>query len=96
MAAFTTDESLVNADFENQESTLIVLSTVIKILSEFVEKIKPRTLKFEGTKESSSNNIQRKRTSVYRRLIKKFIPDNYTFEEKETISDIVFIIKKKE
>lgn len=92
LASFSTDKMFRNADFKDSSSVFEVLSTVASVLIEFVEKRKPTRIGFSASKDLF---VQKSRADVYRRMIEKFLPDGYDFEEVSEETNTKFVIYKK-
>lgn len=74
----------------NDYKANIVFATVIDIAYNFVEKFSPEKLTFEGAKGELQRGV------FYKKLIKRYMPDNYSVSIREDEQAVTFIITKVE
>ena len=68
----------------------LVLATVMDIMKQFVHEVKPTSLRFSADSKEPS------RVSLYRRMIGKLVPNEYTVSEHQHDEDIVFVLQRKD
>lgn len=71
-----------------------VLSTVMDTINDFIKNWDPSSLKFSARKEVNDRD-SKSRSSVYLRLIKKYLSNNWTLSVKDTGFEVIFTIEKK-
>lgn len=81
-------------EYTNNDLGFKVLSTVLDIIEDFVKKMDPNHLAFHAEKAELVDD-QLDRASVYKRMIKRFLPSNYDVRIYDQDDIINFEITKK-
>jgi len=77
-------------DVINKGKLYKVMSTILKIVNDFIERHQPNTLKFEPSKDNERDDDNR-RFNLYMQFIKKNMQKNYYVEPR---GDWIFIRRK--